>query len=165
MKEVAIKIENIPTLSDVRLRNLFLNAIKIRLDPTNKWYDEAERAIAAIQDTWSDRVRRQQFQDYKADTPEEGMLKSVGYKVGENGESYEVRHRLLDFLIEGVLPPAGSPPYYEDWGEPSSKQRYRKLHRVIRVLASSASHFSNMEKAAREWEDDLIYIEDKWGHL
>ena len=41
----------------------------------------------------------------------------------------------------------------EEWGEPETAERYRKAHRVIRVLASSAKTLGNQEKAAADWED------------
>jgi len=147
-------------MDDNKLRGLFLNAFKYILK--DQRVDEAEAIIAAIQTTWASRVKAYKFNQYKADTPDKGMLTALGYHVGEKGESEALRHKILDYIMTGTLPPAGSPPYYAEWGEPLTRQRYRKLHRVIRVLASSAAHFENMEKARREWEEDLIYLERDW---
>lgn len=153
-------IQNIPQMDDNKLRGLFLNAFKFILK--GERVEEAEAIIAAIQTTWAARVKAYDFSQYKADTPDTGMLKALGYHVGERGEPEALRRKILDYIMTGTLPPAGSPPYYAEWGEPLTRQRYRKLHRVIRVLASSAAHFENMEKANREWEDDLVYLERVW---
>lgn len=155
-------IQNIPKMDDNSLRALFLNAFKHLLK--NEKVDEAEAIIEKIQSTWETRVRAYKFNNYKADTPDKGMLTALGYHVGESGEPEKLRHKILDYIMYGTLPPAGSPPYYEEWGQPLTRQRYRKLHRVLRVLASSSAHFSNMEKANREWEDDLIYLETNWDN-
>ena len=77
----------------------------------------------------------------------------------------ETRENLLDYILTSQLPPIGSPAYLAEWGNDGSAQRYRKLHRVIRVLASSAKTLGNMSKAEKEWEEDLVYIEKKWSHL
>ena len=155
-------LEKIPKMDDNQLRGLFLNAFRLLLK--NERAVEAEAAIQAIQSTWASRAEAYNFNQYKADTPDKGMLNALGYHVGEAGEPEALRHKILDYAITGVLPPAGSPPYYEEWGKPLTRQRYRKLHRVIRVLASSSSHFDNTQKANREWEDDLLYLENHWDN-
>jgi hypothetical protein len=38
-----------------------------------------------------------------------------------------------------------------EWGTKLSLTRYRKLHRVVRVLASSGKTLGNMDKAVIEW--------------
>ena len=67
--------------------------------------------------------------------------------------------------MSGTLPPVASPAYMAEWSEPNTRQRYRKLHRVIRVLASSGKKFPNMELAVQNWEDDLVYLERTWSNI
>jgi hypothetical protein len=62
-----------------------------------------------------------------------------------------------------TLPPVSSPTYMAEWGEKLTKARYRKLHRVIRVLSSRGKTTGNMDKAISEWEDDLEYLEKTWA--
>ncbi len=62
-----------------------------------------------------------------------------------------------------TLPPVSSPAHMAEWGKKLTKTRYRKLHRVIRVLASSGKTMGNMDKAVSEWEDDLEYLEKTWA--
>ena len=152
--------KNIPNMDDNRLSVLFFNAQKLISE--GKRLEEAKSVVQAVQTEWRKRLEAFRQGGYRADTPEEGVLKTVGYKVGNDGIGEAMRHQLLDFVMTGTLPPVGSPAHMEEWGEPHSTTRYRKLHRVIRVLASSGKHFENMRKAVQEWEDDLLYLEHRW---
>lgn len=153
-------IQQIPQLSDNKLATLFQNA--------QDWIyrggvvEDAAAVISAIEQEWKERLSAYHRGRYKAETPPEGVLKAIGYRVGNHGLPEAKRHQLLDYAILGVLPPIGSPAYMAEWGPPSSRKRYRKLHRVIRVLASSAKTLGNMDLAASDWEDDLVYIEHRW---
>jgi len=123
-------LKNIPHMDDEKLRKLFLRAVEYLVEGRD--VEDANSIIEAIQTVWAKRVKDFKFSNYKATTPDVGMLTAVGYHVGiTQGKSEAVRHKLLDFIMSGTLPPAGSPPYYEEWGEPLSAQRFRKLHRTV----------------------------------
>tara|TARA_B110000503_G_scaffold139953_1_gene229574 strand:- start:2409 stop:2897 length:489 start_codon:yes stop_codon:yes gene_type:complete len=156
-------LDNIPLMDDNKLAILFSNALEMKRKKKNE--DNANLVISAVQSEW--RIRLDLFKqgNYKADRPDQGILATVGYKVGNDGVSKEIREYLLDYIITSQLPPIGSPAYISEWGEENSPLRYKKLHRVIRVLASSAISLGNMNKAATEWEEDLLYIEEKWSYL
>lgn len=156
-------ISKIPAMSDNELSKLFTNALE--LIHNKKMVDSAQQVLEAIQIEWSKRLEAYKDGKYKADTPEKGVLKTLGYRVGNDGVSSEKRKMLIDYLLNEQLPPVGSPAHMAEWGEPSSKQRYRKAHRVIQVLKSSASTLGYMDKAAKEWAEDLDYMEKTWGHL
>jgi len=49
-----------------------------------------------------------------------------------------------------------------EWGEPKSHHRYRKLHRVLQVFISSANTLGHMDKAQKEWQEDLAHLVDVW---
>ena len=153
-------VSKIPDLDDNELNRLFHNAMD--LINQNKRVEDAEEVLEVLQEEWANRLERYTQGQYRATTPDTGMLKSLNYRVGLDGLKKDLRRQILDFIIEGVLPPVGSPAYVAEWGKPLSRQRYRKLHRVIRVLASSAETLGNMEKAAMEWIEDLDYLEEKW---
>ena len=156
-------LKNIPQIDDEKLRKLFLRAIEFSVE--GKRLADAAAIIDTIQLEWSKRLIEFRTGNYKATTPQDGMLSAVGYHVGiVQGKSEAIRHKLLDYIMTGTLPPAGSPPYYEEWGEPLSKQRYRKLHRVITVQASSNEHFENRDVAIGEWREDLVYLQNHWKH-
>ena len=153
-------IQNIPNLDDNALSRLFVNAQKL-LDKNEENFD-ARQVIDAIKSEWEIRLQFFNQNKYKAATPENGVLSVVGYKVGNEGEKTSIRRKLLDFIMTENLPPVGSPAYMAEWGEKMSKERYRKLHRVIRVLASSGKTLGNMDKAVIEWEEDLEYLDNNW---
>ena len=156
-------LEKIPTMSDSELSVLFANTIEFIYQ--GKQLDLAEKVKKAIQLEWMNREEAFQQGDYKADNPQTGVLKTIGYKVGNEGVEAEKRKALIDYLLSEQLPPVGSPAHMAEWGLPSSKERYRKSHRVIQVLLSSARTIGNMDKAANEWEEDLRYMESRWGYL
>ena len=156
-------LENIPSMDDNKLARLFSNALEMKRK--KKTEEDTDKVIKAVQEEWKKRLSLFEEGEYKADTPDQGILKTIGYKVGNDGVRKESREYLLDYILTSQLPLIGSPTYIAEWSEENSALRYKKLHRVIRVLASSAITIGNMNKAATEWEEDLLYIEKKWSHL
>jgi hypothetical protein len=163
-RTVALKIlDKIPSMDDNSLAKLLGNAqTLLAKNPEN---EDAQVAINAVQAEWAHRLALFKEGNYKASTPENGVLSVVGYKVGNDGGSETQRRLKLDFIMTGVLPPVASPAYIAEWGEPKTRDRYRKLHRVIRVLASSNKSFPNRELAVQQWEDDLVYLEQTWASV
>ena len=153
-------LNNISRMDDNALSRLFGNAQDLLIK--NSQNSDAKLVLDAVEKEWEKRLSEFKFGNYKASTPETGILSSVGYKVGNDGAKPKVRRQRLDHIMSGTLPPVGSPAYMAEWGHKLSLQRYQKLHRVVRVLASSGQTLGNMDKAVSEWEDDLIYLEEHW---
>jgi hypothetical protein len=151
-------IEKIPTMKDGKLSVLFANAMGLLDDA--KRSGEAESVIKAIEAEWDARRQAAKFGEYKAD-PEEGVLKALGYSVGNEGAKTPVRRKILDFVLARSLPPVGSPAYMDEWGEPGSSKRFDKLSQVLRSLIIQKRNFGNMDKAVSEWEDDLSWLAAK----
>ena len=156
-------IEKIPSMSDNELSRLFANVMDF-IDK-KKQLDDAVRVKEAIQQEWHRRLNAFEQGKYKAETPEKGVLSTIGYRVGNDGLPAEKRKLLLDYLIEEILPPVGSPAHMAEWGEPETRICYMKAHRVIQVLASSGKTLGYLDKATNEWLEDLKYLEESWGHL
>lgn len=156
-------ITQIPSMDDNALARLLGNARAMLIK--NPDQASALSVVNAINDEWERRLDLFRKGQYKASSPKGGVLSAVGYKVGNAGENTSVRHQLLDHILSGNLPPVGSPAYMEEWGEPLSRTRFIKLHRVIRVLASSAAHDDKLHAAMEDWEEDLRYLDSKWAHL
>lgn len=156
-------IEKIPSMSDNELSRLFINVMEFI--ENKKQLDIAIQVKLAIQTEWARRLEAYNEGSYKAETPETGVLKTIGYKVGNDGLPESKRRLLINYLISETLPTVGGPAHMAEWGEPLTKLRYQKAHRVIQVLLSSAKTLGYMDKAAREWEDDLRYMEETWDHL
>ena len=94
------------------------------------------------------------------------MLGALGYSVGESGVTPKLRRVILDKVVTGELPIVGSPSYTLEWGHPSSKTRYNKLHRTLQALINGGKTRDDrdMAKAIIEWSEDLEYIERTYAN-
>jgi hypothetical protein len=88
-----------------------------------------------------------------------GLLRHLGYRVGQQGEAQHVRHGILTSAI--LLPSRLLPPQHRrNWGEAGTSTRVAEIRRMITLflnLASGRTHF-NMGKAKREWQTDLDWM-------
>ena len=154
---------NLDTMNDNRLEQLFRNCLAaIMENKPNK--ADAETLIGEINAVWQKRLSAAEAGDYKAESPEIGVLKTAGYKVGNDGLATSARWALLDHIMSGVLPFVGSPAHMREWGEPNSLARYRKVHRVIASFGTSARNQDWLAKAFNDWSEDLDYLEREWQH-
>ena len=147
-------------MDDNKLLRLFHNVID-HLEKGKK-IDEASNLLNQIEHEWKKRLDNYLNGDKKATRPDQGMLKTIGYKVGNDGIIYTKRRLLLDRVINGILPFCGSPSYMAEWGEPKTKQRFKKLRDVLNQLIIKNRNFPEMDVAVGDWSEDLKYIKDKW---
>jgi len=148
-------------LNDNQLLQMYLNC----MDAIHAGRPTAARALALVKEVnavWELQLTAAMDKKFKADTPEVGLLKTVGYRVGKSGEKQQRRWEILDMVMSQELPFVGSPAYMYEWGDPLSCKRYRKLHRVLASFRSGGKHFSNMEVAVEHWEQDIVHIERNW---
>lgn len=95
------------------------------------------------------------------DAPELGMFAAMGYRVGKiRGQPAEYRHYLLNFIVEGTLPPLNGEDYMRKWSEPLSVPR-------LKTMVDSLTHFGrnaqsrtqqDLRLAISQWHDDLEYL-------
>ena len=150
-------LSKIPNMADRELLVLFKNAHKVleKNGSTNK--DQASEIITAIEGEWEDRVARAEGGTYQPELPDIGMLKTLGYSVGNSGEKLKIRRQILRTLMVSVLPVVGSPAYTASWGSPNSVKRYKKLETTLNSFIANAD--PGWEKAILEWREDLDYIQ------
>jgi hypothetical protein len=99
------------------------------------------------------------------DWPALGLLKYMGYSVGENGLSVMRRQEILENVFEASLPNVQSREYMAQWGIPGSSQRLKKLANTIASFARNARRRNNPpEEAIRDWEYDLAWLRQKFYH-
>jgi hypothetical protein len=108
--------------------------------------------------------------DILEDLPQLGLLKYMGYSVGMNGEPTQRRHDVLEkVFLSRSLPRVTCEGYMQQWGEPKSAQRVRKMANSIATFCRNAKHKSgaDMGDAIAEWEDDLDWMKQRFydGHL
>jgi len=94
----------------------------------------------------------------------EGLLSFIGYRVGRNGTPQNIRHQLLDCVFHNELPNVDSPEYMEEWDEPRTANRLKKLAESMAAFTRNAKRKMNSDYsiAVEEWEDDLEYLYRKY---
>jgi hypothetical protein len=96
------------------------------------------------------------------DSPDLGVLKHLGYKVGKyGGTNTAERRKTLDKVFWARLVPSpGNAAYVSEWGSPGSGTRLHKMANCLASFARTAKHrrAGDLSVAIREWEDDLDYL-------
>jgi hypothetical protein len=158
-------MEKIPKMNDEELLALFRNAIsKLSTDLKGA----AESIIDGVEHEWKKRLHRARAGRYLAARPSDGMLATLGYRVGNvSGEKTPNRRLILKLLLERQLPMVGSPAYTDEWGAPNSSKRYEKLTRFLGSQLNNPANCNrpNMEKAMIEWGEDLEWVQRTYAHL
>ncbi len=91
---------------------------------------------------------------------EEGILRHYGYKVGINGLSEKERWKILDRIFLNPLLKINNTVYLNEWGEPNSAERLKKLADCIAAFTRNAKRrkTENFGQAIQHWEADLAYL-------
>ena len=93
----------------------------------------------------------------------EGLLSHAGYNVQKNGPSRKQRQDLLFDIFNGVvtLPDTLSQSVAEQWGDPNSLERLRKIRNTINTSLGMQKGRSNTSpQAVKKWEEDLEFIDN-----
>jgi hypothetical protein len=158
-------VEKIPGMNDEELLTLFHNAAKALSKEPNL---AAKSVIKAIEHEWKKRLDRARAGTRSTARPNDGMLATLGYRVGSvNGEKTPIRRQILKHLLKLQLPMVGSPAYTDEWGAPNSSKRYEKLTRFLESQLTNPGNINrpNMEKAMIEWGEDLEWVQRTYAHL
>ena len=96
-------------------------------------------------------------------SPSRGMLSYLGYRVGNTGESRDVRRQMLIHIFSRELPPLVSKSYMDEWCEPGSPGRLEKMAHSIAAFARNAKrrNVDAMTRAIEDWESDLNYLRNE----
>ena len=97
----------------------------------------------------------------------EGMLKFLGYSVGQDGGSESERRAALDFAYNETLPLVQSEEHTREWGRPRTGNRLRKLSHSIAhfykmAIRRDALGYADMQCACEEWLEDLEYLRRRY---
>ena len=181
-------IARLPGMRISETLNAWRNAIRVLADdakPTN--HVDAHQLISMIREEW---VRRRanpldadDFFDWPSteadygiggldthDWEKVGALQFIGYKVGHtDGEPERVRERILGEVFAGPIPPVFPDSYLDEWGDPSSAARLRKMAEAIAAFTRNAKRKrgSRMQAAIKDWERDLEFLYNEYyvGHF
>lgn len=93
-----------------------------------------------------------------------GLLRHLGYRVGEQGKPPSARRAVL---TAAVLLPARLLPnqHRENWGDAGTAQRVHEICRMITLFYNLASGktAANMSKARAHWQDDLAWLNGEFS--
>ena len=95
---------------------------------------------------------------------DQGLLKFMGYAVGQKGAYRNRRQQVLDYVFNERVPKVQSNEYMAEWGEPKSSCRLKKLADSLATFARNARRrrSSDMDHAISEWEEDLKYLKETY---
>ncbi|TKG01205.1 hypothetical protein [Vibrio lentus] len=96
--------------------------------------------------------------------PKIGVLKAVGYTVGAQGLPQADRRTILTNVYMQSLPYVDSRSYMNEWGEPLSSDRLKKMAETLASLTKGAKRKTqaNMKQAIRDWESDLAWLKEQY---
>jgi hypothetical protein len=95
---------------------------------------------------------------------EHGLLSFMGYRVGYEGVKHSNRRDILDYVFCETLPRVVSTEYMQEWGEPRTAKRLRKLANCLATFCRRAKKrpLADMSSAILDWEADLSYLKSKY---
>lgn len=94
-----------------------------------------------------------------------GLLTFMGYHVGQGSPLLPPRRReILQYILLGRLPNVNDRLYMQEWGEPGTDHRLRKLANTLATLARNARRrrSESWHQAIYEWEEDLRFIKQTY---
>ena len=94
-----------------------------------------------------------------------GLLKASGYTVGKtNGISPIERRKILNFIfLKDDLSDIDDYNYAQEWGNPKTEKRLKKLADCISCFANQALRNPyDMSSAISDWSYDLDYLKTKF---
>lgn len=132
--------------------------IKRLVDETNQLKKvDIETVVSLIKQEW---MRRLEEDGLSSGSPAEGMMSTMGYRVGDTqGIKQEYRIMIMIEILKGPLPFVESPSYMREWGNDGSLDRYNKLKRFLNGEINSPLQRNNY-RAIAEWKEDLKWLED-----
>lgn len=99
------------------------------------------------------------------DWQEISPLKELGYRVGRYGLPTYKRQPILEMAFNGELPIVGPYSYMQQWGNPSSPARLKKM---ANSLAAHCTKMKRKKEQSQEsieaWETDLAWLRERFYH-
>ena len=136
-------------------------------------HNDARRQIEAINREWKRRRESEGFFEwpstdarpgrgsFSSDPPEVGMLAYLGYHVRKGCPMPRARQQILLEVFRSELPPVNSLSYVDEWCEPESAGRLKKIAETIAALTRNNKRRKNSDSyrsAIENWEDDLRFL-------
>ena len=157
-------LEKIQDMPDGDIVKLFNNACDLVSDP--KRAKQASDVLEEIDRVWGERLALAKKGKYKGSAPETGLLSTLKYHVGQDATPAPKRRMILDQILMRNIPFVPPPSYMEQWGDPMTDKRLKKLKTVLQQLIyqkGESARGRDYEKAVSEWQSDLEYVEENYS--
>jgi hypothetical protein len=98
------------------------------------------------------------------DWPRQGLLKYMGYTVGQNDPGESGRRRILTTVFNGPLKSVFDTDYMAQWGSNKSAARLHKMAWSIASFANNRLRANNgtSDDAVRSWTSDLRWLKEQF---
>lgn len=149
-------------MEDDDLTVMYRNCVH-QISNATRFAEIAEEKLVAIHAEFSRRIEALGAGRRFVETPQVGMLRTMGYRVGNGGEREAARRKILDFVMSRELPLVGSVTYTFEWGTPLSRKRFCKLLRTLEGLTVANEGRDEMVLACTHWTEDRDYVVQTWG--
>lgn len=154
-------LARIPLMHDLALLEMYRNCVRAVVANT-RFAVAAQEKLGYIIAEYRRRRALADAGHVFVETPDVGMLSTIGYRVGNGGEREPLRRRLLDYVMTAELPLVDSVAYTRQWGDPKSRARLWKLLRTLEGLAAGAEGRPRLALACTHWLEDRDYVERTW---
>ena len=165
------------TTKDMRsLVTLWQNCLRIDRDPAKKTrHAQARQLLIEINQEWQRRSSWPANKPFTWPTTEakpgrhglttddwtkDGLLKSMGYVVGNKGIERQFREAILHGVFGCAVPPMFERSYVAEWGGPKTPARLEKMAETIASLTRNAKRRPDvgLGSAIKDWEHDLEFL-------
>tara|TARA_Y100000590_G_C15213089_1_gene823285 strand:- start:77 stop:592 length:516 start_codon:yes stop_codon:yes gene_type:complete len=152
-------LNEIREMGNKNMVRLLANVIRL-LDEDDKRTQDATETLKLISIVWGERCEKFMQDEAKA-IKADGMLSAFNYHVGNEGRRKEYRRRVLRYIVNYNLPPVLNAHYMNEWGEPCTEKRIKKLKRTLGGLSfSNQRRGREFQRARIEWTNDLTFLEE-----
>lgn len=161
-------------------QEMFLAFLALNSDP----FDATPDVLAAfraghdglkfVSDGWPGWVQTETFVRYdrrsssRSQTPNYNVPQSplplLGYKVGQTGVDEEARRDALRQAFEDSLHAVETFEYMEQWGEPGTPRRLRRIAEHLASLIRTRSGNPKFSEAIKDWTSDLKWLKETFYH-
>ncbi|WP_424947234.1 F0F1 ATP synthase subunit delta [Candidatus Spongiihabitans sp.] len=96
--------------------------------------------------------------------PRVGLFSYLNYRVGQNGKPDDEREQILNNMFCNKLPRINSDEYMEEFDQPKSAMRLKKMADFLAAQARnySRNQYSDYSTAISHYKMDLDYLYDKY---
>jgi hypothetical protein len=163
---MSIGTEKLRMMSRDQQIRLLHNALRCAKHPDGSKKYEIRRLCSDLECLWRDETYKKMNEQADTsglvflETPERGLLRTMGYRVGANHEEEWLRREILKWVLLSEVPFVHSAGYMRQWGAPSSGTRERKLNNVLMGFIESAWGRTSHSQALKHWHEDKSFVQE-----